>query len=167
MRFDPTLTPDTFDAVDALLDNTFPGDFESKLAKKLRAGGAMTAEHGLWDGASLIGYVAYSPVSVDGCTTSKTLLGLGPMAIASSQQGNGIGLDLLKQSVAATNADGVILLGHVGFYKHAGFGPAANFGLHFSDNPEMEAAFMALEVSKGAFHGVSGRIVYHSSFYEG
>ena len=166
MRFDSNITTPAFGAIEALLADAFPGDFENKLVEKLRAGGAMTVEHGLWDGDTLVGYVAYSPVSVEGQTTDKTLLGLGPMAISSKLQGKGIGLDLLKQSLVATKSDGVILLGHVNFYKHAGFGPAATHGLHFSNNSEIEAAFMALEITPAAFEKLSGRVVYHSSFYE-
>ena len=166
MRFDPYINVSHANEIRALVANAFPSDFENKLITKLRAGNAMHAEHGLWDDHKLIGHVAYSPVNVEGCSTSKILLGLGPMAIDPAYQGKGLGMQLLQQSLNTLTGDAVILLGHLGFYDKAGFKPAADFNLHFSDNAEIEAAFMALELSPDSLKGLKGRVLYHPAFYE-
>lgn len=166
MRFENSIGSEGQLQVPALLEATFPTDFEAKLVGKLREADALVEEHGLFDGDRLIGHVAYSPVAVKDCVTDKTLLGLGPMAIHPAHQGSGLGLRFLKDSVNALNADAVILLGHIGFYDKAGFGPASDHGLYFTKDPKTEKSFMVQALTPGALEGTAGQVIYHAAFYE-
>lgn len=160
------------DSIDILLLDAFESDMEAKLVKNLRAKDLLVAEHVLpvsedEDETALLAYIGYSEVSVDG-GDDLIILGLGPMAVASNAQGNGVGLDFLKFSIEALGEEGVnaiILLGHTAFYGKAGFKPAADYGLKFNDDPATAAAFMALELTEGCLAGCSGKVTYASDFY--
>ncbi|NVJ98436.1 MAG: N-acetyltransferase [Alphaproteobacteria bacterium] len=165
MRFDTHLTAEDSPNIEHLLLGVFPTEFEAHLVESLRRRQAIAAEHGLWDQGALVGYNAYSPVSIEGKSTKRQILGVGPMAIHVDYQGAGHGLRFLEESLKDVEADALVLLGHTAFYEKVGFRPAADFGLTFSDNAEMNAAFMALECWKGALDGLSGRVIYDKMFY--
>lgn len=166
MRFDTALTAEDGPNIDHLLRIVYPSEFEAHLVESLRRRQVIAAEHGLWDQGALVGYIAYSPVSVVGMETKRQILGLGPMAIHNDHQGAGHGRRFLEESLKEIEADALVLLGHTTFYEKVGFRPAADFGLTFSDDADQNAAFMALECWKGALEGHTGRIRYDQSFYE-
>ncbi|MFC4349839.1 GNAT family N-acetyltransferase [Kordiimonas lipolytica] len=165
MRFDTSLSAEDGPNIDHLLRTTYPTDFEARLVESLRTRRVMAAEHGLWDQGALVGYVAYSPVSIKDVDTKRQILGLGPLAIHNDYQGEGLGRRLLEESLKEVEADAIVLLGHTDFYERVGFRPAADFGLTFSDDREQNAAFMAMECWQGALEGLSGRVVYDTKFY--
>ncbi|TNE60728.1 MAG: N-acetyltransferase [Alphaproteobacteria bacterium] len=166
MLFKEHLSEDDRPNVEALLTHSFPTEFEADLVRRLGRAHKLTAEHTLWQHGALVGYLAYSRVIVEGADTERTFWGLGPMAIDSEYQGQGLALKLLKESFEETHADALFVLGHPGLYDKVGFRPAADFGLSFSDNPATEAAFMAMECWQGALSGLKGRVVYDRAFYE-
>ena len=159
------------EAVDQLLLAAFDGDAEAKLVKDLRAKDLLIAEHILpvsEEDDDTLAYIAYTEVSAESGGDDIEILGLGPMAVAPNAQGNGVGLDFLQFSIEAMAEEGVdaiVLLGHTGFYSKAGFKPAADFGLKFSDDPSYNEAFMAIELTPGALGKCSGKIIYASDFY--
>lgn len=167
MQFDNKLDAESGQNVDTLLRAVFPTEFEANLVQILRNERALTAEHGLWHQGALIGYVGYSPIEIEGSISSRTLLGVGPMAIDATLQNQGHGKKLLIESLETVAADGLVLLGHVGFYRHFGFEAAANHGLRFGEDGSREEAFMARELTAGAFNGLAGRVLYHKAFYGG
>lgn len=166
MRFDPNLTPDDASNVDSLLRAAFPTEAEAQLVAALRPSGKMVAEHGLWDQGALVGYIGYSRVLIEGKESKQQILGLGPMAIHSDYQRAGHGRRFLSESLKDIEADALVVLGHVDFYSRVGFQPAADFGLTFSDAPQQNAHFMALECWQGALSGHSGRVQYDRKFYD-
>jgi|GEM_PF-1598813 len=166
MRFETNLTAEDGPNIDHLLRTVYPTEFEAHLVESLRMRRVMAAEHGLWDHGALVGYLAYSPVTIKGADTKRQILGVGPMAIHNDYQGSGLGRKLLEESLKEVEADALVLLGHTAFYEKAGFKPASNYGLTFSDDPEQNAAFMALECWQGALEGLSGRVEYDRKFYD-
>jgi len=157
------------DAVDTLMREAFDSDFEAGLIKSLRSKGALIAEHILpvsEDDDDILAYIGYSEVEVE--KGDADILGLGPMAVTTNAQGNGIGLDFLLFSIEAMREDGVdaiVLLGHTDFYSKAGFRPAVDYGLKFGDDPAYQAAFMVKELRAGALANCSGIITYAPDFY--
>jgi len=165
MRFDPQLGIPNAPAINTLLRTAFPAPFEANLVHSLRDNHSCEAEHGLWDKETLVGYIAYSPVTAETNPLNRKILGIGPMALAPAYQGQGHGKVFLAQSLSQVEADAFVLLGHVGFYKQVGFSSAAGFDLRFGEDPRFEAAFMAIEACAGSLDTVSGKIQYHSAFY--
>lgn len=159
------------EAVDKVLLDAFEQDFEARLVKKLRAQGLMDAEHILpvsEEDDETLAYIGYTQVRVDGCDDID-ILGLAPMAVAPNAQGSGVGLDFLIYSISAMAEEGVdaiVLLGHKEFYSQAGFRPATEFNLKFSDDPIYEDAFMAIELTEGSLSNCSGIVTYAPDFYE-
>lgn len=70
----------------------------------------------------IVGHVAISPARLsDG---SPGWLGLGPIAVIPSRQGQGIGSKLMEEACGRCRdlgAEGVMLVGDVGFYSRFGF----------------------------------------------
>ncbi|SDE34337.1 GNAT family N-acetyltransferase [Kordiimonas lacus] len=166
MRFETELTAEDGPNIDHLLRTVYPTEFEAHLVESLRTRRIMAAEHGLWDQGALVGYIAYSPVTIEGMETKRQILGVGPMAIHTDYQGTGLGRKLLEESLKEVDADALVLLGHTAFYEKVGFKPAATYGLTFSDDAEQNAAFMALECWQGALEGLKGRVEYDRRFYD-
>ncbi len=162
---------DVIESVDQLLLDAFEQDFEAKLVKKLRAQGLMDAEHILpvsEEDDEILAYIGYTRVHIDGCD-ELDILGLAPMAVAPNAQGSGVGLDFLIYSISAMAEEGVdaiVLLGHKEFYSKAGFRPATEFNLKFSDDPAYEDAFMSIELTEGSLSNCSGIVTYAPDFYE-
>jgi putative acetyltransferase len=94
------------------------------------------------------------------------LVGLAPMAVAPGNQKQGIGSVLVREGLArcrAAGVEGVVVVGHAGYYPRYGFVPAQQFGLRCEYDVPADV-FMALEFSPGALSGVSGLVRYHPAF---
>ena len=112
------------EAIEALLDRAFgPGRF-ARSAYRLREAEAAVA--GLSyvcfskDGSELLGSIRYWAIHIGGM---EALL-LGPLAVHPQHQGEGIGLGLMKESLAAaekTGYGGVLLVGDAPYYRRVGF----------------------------------------------
>jgi putative acetyltransferase len=118
-------------------------------------------------GCRLVGHVLFTPATVTPEHGEAVgLLGLAPVAVLPSCQGQGIGTMLVEIGLERLRAEGypaVVVLGHPAYYPRFGFVPASHFGLRW----EMDApdeAFMALELSAGALAGVQGVVRFRSEF---
>ncbi len=110
------------------------------------------------DDGALVGHVALSPVSIaDG---AKGWYGLGPISVAPSRQGQGIGTQLMERALAELrrlNANGCVVLGDPSYYSRFGF--KAEPALVLPDIPP--EYFQAI-----LFRGVLpfGNVTYHEAF---
>ncbi len=121
----PTLPADA-QAIDAMLDDAFGADRHNRTAYRLRDG--QQPIQGLSfvvkDGPVLCGSISIWPVQLD---HTPALL-LGPIAIAPSCRGKGLGGALIRESLAAARIRGddiVMLVGDLDYYGRFGFGNAA------------------------------------------
>jgi len=84
------------------------------------------------DGNTVIGHV----IATWGRVGSQPLLGLGPLAVAPEYQHRGVG-SILMQEVHDRAQDGglagIVLLGHIGYYRRFGYEPAMARGIVPSD----------------------------------
>ena len=77
-----------------------------------------------------MGYVAFSPVTVEG--EELQWVGLAPLAVDESYRGQGIGRQLVYEGLDSLNEFGyaaVVTLGEPALYGRLGFEPAAAFDL--------------------------------------
>lgn len=146
-------------AIERLLDAAFgPGRF-AKAAYRLREG--VDPVEGLSfvarapDGG-LLGSVRYTAVTVG----ASPALMLGPLAVTPERQRNGIGLALIRDSLAAATAldHGLVLLvGDEAYYAKAGFARVP-LGRMTMPGPVDYARLLYRELRRGALEGVAGAI---------
>jgi putative acetyltransferase len=139
---------------------------EAELVAALRSAGALSlslvAEAP--DG-TLVGHIAFSPVTVDDRGDDR-LLGLAPLAVLPAWQGRGVGTALVEAGLARARAAGaalVFVLGDPAYYRRFGFRPAAKRGIAWEHAAPAEA-FMALELNPGAGAAPRGVLRYHAAF---
>ena len=151
--------------IDALLRRAFNGGGEADLVQSLREDGLITL--GLVatdDEGQVVGYVAFSSVSVEG--EELQWVGLAPLAVDEAWRGQGIGRQLVYDGLDSLNEFGyaaVVVLGDPALYGKLGFTPAARYDLHCRW-PGTEAAFQVHPLADDALNGVHGRVEYSDHF---
>lgn len=151
-------------AIEALLDASFgPGRF-GKTAYRLREGvdsipelNLVAIDHDEHGKEVLQGTIRYWPILVGG--TTPTLL-LGPIAVAGTLQGGGLGSKLIRMSLNKAIALGhtsVILVGDAPYYERFGFTRSLTLGMQMPGPVDMDR-LLGLELVEGALDGVSGMI---------
>jgi predicted N-acetyltransferase YhbS len=149
-------------AIEHLLDLSFGLSRRAKTSYRLREGSQAVqglsfvvrdAEIGL------AGAISYWPLKIGDAGASALLL--GPLAVHPNRQNLGIGLALMRESLARAKAKGhrlVILVGDLPYYGRVGFAmvPAGRLVLPGYADPER---LLFLELEAGAFSGVSGLVL--------
>lgn len=164
------------DAVDALLTASL-GEPEAKLARKLRRDGAALVELLAEQAGQLVAYGLASPVELvpsgrDYTDAAFRGAGLGPIAVAESRRGFGLGTALTQEllaTLAEYGLDWAVVLGDPGFYGRLGFKPASNLG--WDSVYQAGDAFQAMPLSGHTSPSAMpppdpGRIRYHRRFAE-
>jgi putative acetyltransferase len=108
----------------AFLNAPHTSHTEQFIVNALRAAGQLRVSLVAAEGATLLGHVALSPVTLSDGSTGW--YGLGPISVAPAHQGQGIGSALMQQALAALQtlgAAGCVLLGDPGYYARFGFAP--------------------------------------------
>lgn len=120
----PTQSSD-HDAIEHLLDLSFGAARRSKSSYRLREGN--TPEQGLSRvvrdvDLGVVGAISYWPLAI-GAKGTRALL-LGPLAVHPERQNMGIGLMLMRETLATAKAAGnrlVLLVGDAPYYARVGF----------------------------------------------
>src|SRR5690606_5515177 len=119
--------PDDVDPIRALTTRAFAGmafsdGSEPAIIDRLRAAGALTLSLVADMEGTVVGHVAFSPVTIsDG---SIGWYGLGPISVEPSMQHAGIGSRLVNEGLVrlrARDAAGCVLLGEPAYYRRFGF----------------------------------------------
>jgi len=119
------------------------------------------------DEGAIVGHILFTPVTLDTDRELK-VMGLAPMAVATSRQRQGIGAALVQAGLDECwqlGAAAVAVLGHAEYYPRFGFAPASNFGL-MSQYDVPDDVFMIVEGRRGALAGKHGLLRYHPAFAE-
>lgn len=151
--------------IDALLRRTFAGEAEANLIHDLREDGQITL--GLVatdDDGQVVGYVAFSPVCVEG--EELQWVGLAPLAVDEGWRGQGIGRQLVYEGLDSLNEFGyaaVVTLGDPALYSRFGFEPAARYDLH-CQWPDSRQTFQLHKLAEDALDGVHGLVEYSDHF---
>ncbi len=154
------------EAIGALITAAFLGHphsagTEAAIVRALRAAGALALSLVAACEERLIGHIAFSPITVDGC--AGAWFGLGPLAVAPPYQRQGVGAALVRQGLQQLRqrgAAGCVVLGDPAYYGRFGF--RSPTGLVYPGPPP--ELFMALAWQGPAPQGV---VAYHPCFEAG
>ena len=151
--------------IDALLRRTFGSDAEAQLVHDLREDGLITlGVVATDDEGQVIGYAAFSPVSVEG--EELQWVGLAPLAVDESLRRQGLAEKLVYEGLDSLNEfsyAAVVVLGDPAYYGRFGFKPAAAYGLNCRW-PDTESAFQVYPLAEDALNGVSGEVAFSAPF---
>jgi len=139
---------------------------EADLVDALRAAGALVLSGVAEIQETVIGHIAFSPVTIENRPESLVAVALAPLAVRPEWQRRGIGSALIRWSLDECQRDGhelVIVLGHADYYPRFGFTPAMQYGIR-CPFAVPEAAFMLLELRTGALAGRKGTVRYRPEF---
>ncbi len=95
---------------------------EATIVQRLRRAGALTLSLVAFQWETVVGHVAFSPVTVDG--QGLEWYGLGPVAVEPTLQRGGIGRALIEEGLARLRqmgAQGCVVLGEPEYYGRFGF----------------------------------------------
>lgn len=151
--------------VQALVTAAFGAPEEARVIASLRGKPGMIALVAERDGG-LLGHVLASTVEVTAGDSVHLGAGIGPLAVRTTSQGEGVGSALMRAVIERCREGGhrfAVLLGSPDYYRRFGFGPASAHGLRLAgDYPE--AAFQALALTDGGLDGVRGEARYDPAF---
>ena len=95
---------------------------EAQIIEALRRAGALSLSLVAQLNHQVVGHVAFSPVTITG--DAPGWYGLGPLSVAPSVQGSGVGTALVwhgLQTMRQRNAAGCVVLGEPAYYGRFGF----------------------------------------------
>ena len=142
----------------AFKDMPFSDQTEAGIIDALRADNALTLSLVAIEERTLVGHVAFSPVTINGETIDW--YGLGPVSVWPLHQRRGIGKALIQdgiQRLKDIGANGCVLLGDPRYYSRFGF--ECDPGLTYSPAPA--AFFQRLVFVPPA---PKGEVSYHAAF---
>lgn len=157
--------PGDYDAIEALLraafaDHPHSRQTEHLLVQDLREERALSLALVAEEAGHVVGYLAASPVSIDGAAVGW--LGLGPLAVLPSRQNAGIGSALAEACLERLRADGVagcVLVGDPAYYGRFGF--VVDASLEFPGIPAQYCQSLRLTPQAQA---VRGEVAFHPAF---
>jgi len=115
----------------------------------------------------IAGHILFTKISIKSDTgVLYESLALAPMAVLPKYQRQGIGSQLVEQSLEICKSLGyqsVIVLGHEHFYPKFGFVPAEKWNIR-APFPVPPNVFMANELADNGLKDVSGTVIYPPEF---
>ena len=149
-------------AIHAVHAGSFPTRAEADLVDALRAGGRLTVSLVAVTGVTVVGHVAFSPVSL---ADTPGGLGLAPVAVLPDWRRRGIAAELVHAGLEACDRAGasfVVVLGAPAYYERFGYRPARRWGLR--DEYGGGDAFQALELRCGTLSRCGALVRYAPEF---
>jgi len=146
-------------ARESLLDDAFGASRFEKTCERLRVGRrpAEGLAFALRESGRLVGTIRLWSVMAGGVPA----LLLGPLAVARSHEGRGLGSHLMRHALAEAAGRGhraVILVGDEAYYRRFGFKRASTENLVLPGPVERER-FLALELAEGALDDAFGLVI--------
>ena len=161
-------TPEDIDAIRVINTLAFERTSEADLVDTLRLNARPFLSIVAEQGGSIVGHLAFSPVTLDDRSGEELpiFLGLAPVAVHPDRQRQGIGSSLIRLGLGSCQGmrvAAVFVLGHPSYYPRFGFEVAARRGLR-CEYEVPEEAFLVAELIPGALDGRSGTVRYHEAF---
>ncbi|MFA5505582.1 MAG: N-acetyltransferase [Vulcanimicrobiota bacterium] len=120
--------PRDHDAISSILEAAFSkgkeyrGETEVAIVHGLREAGDLSVALVAEEDNQLVGYIAFSPVSVG--SVPSNWFGLGPLCVRPDRQGRGIGRALVEEGlrlIRSVDSEGCVVLGEPEYYGRFGF----------------------------------------------
>lgn len=169
-----TERPVDYAAVETLVEAAFANaaysdHSEHELVARLRRSSAFVPELSLVAevGEKIVGHILLTRAQIQNEQRSFETLALAPVSVHPNWQNKGVGSGLIReahQRAAQLGFGSVVLLGHSKYYPRFGYKPAVRYEISFPFEAPAENC-MAKELSKGAFSGLSGKVVYPQEFF--
>lgn len=153
-------TPEDYFAIGVVLVDAFNGAEEAEIVRKLRADGDALVELVAEQNDEIVGYCMFSRMASDG----GFFAALGPLAVATDHQREGIGQEIVREGIARCREAGVramVVLGHPDYYPRFGFSAAAT---KMFKGPYDRPAFMALDLAPGGL--AEGGVVRYAPAFD-
>lgn len=163
-------TPSDWEAISEVNRLAFGRESEARLVETLRESADFDSRLSLIaiKGDRVVAHLLFSGIIIETPKGEVPALALAPVAVRPEFQNQGIGSQLVRQSLQDCRNLGhkiVIVVGHPDYYARFGFSPARAVGLEVSF-PVPDEAFMVLELMPGALEGVKGTVKYPPAFSE-
>jgi putative acetyltransferase len=113
----------------------------------------------------VVGHIVFTPVTLN--RADGTGMGLAPMAVLPSYQGQGIGSKLVRYGLEHLRNAGcpfVVVLGHPAYYPRFGFERASHYRLQSQWDDVPDEAFMVVVNNPDALPGTGGVVRYRTEF---
>jgi putative acetyltransferase len=149
-------------AIHAVHAVSFPTEAEAHLVDALRASRRLTVSLVAVDAETVVGHVAFSPVSL---ADTPDGVGLAPVAVLPAWRRRGVADRLVDAGLRAcvrAGAGFVVVLGEPAYYERFGFRPARRWGLR--DEYGGGDAFQALELRPQALARCGAVVRYAPEF---
>lgn len=152
--------------IDQLLRNVFNRSKEADMVRRLRKEGLLTLGVVATDETTgnIIGYTAFSPVSVMG--QDQQWVALAPLAIANSYNQQTLAKQLISEGMNMLNEFGytaIVTLGDVDLYHQLGFKLAAHQQLYCA-LPNTEETFQLCILNNESTANITGLVTYSAPF---
>jgi len=155
------------DSIRHVNEQAFGQKEETEIVDKLRNRGAVTLSLVAVQDDQIVGYILFSPVTIESESTSFEAIALAPMAVLPAYQGKGTGSQLVHSGLEECQRLGheiVVVLGHPDYYPRFGFVLANPKGVD-CEFEVPEEAWMILELRQGALAGRSGKVKFQPEFH--
>lgn len=153
-------SPSTDDhaTIETLLDQAFGPDRHNKTSYRFRDGVDPLPELNMIarENGRLVGTIAYWPVVIGEAAVPALLL--GPVAVDPPLRGLGIGVTLIRRTLAKACREGhrlAVLVGDRDYYERFGFTMAEPHGIHMPGQPDR---LMVKALATDGLDGVAGAI---------
>ncbi|MEW8272405.1 MAG: N-acetyltransferase [Candidatus Thiodiazotropha taylori] len=155
------------EAIHQLNSVAFDNGPEAALVDKLRNSCQDYLSFVAVEEGSVIGHILFTPASMEDCSAAG--MGLAPMAVLPSHQGEGIGSRLVRYGLEYLRDAGcpfVIVLGHPDYYPRFGFELASKYQIHSQWEGVPDDAFMIAVFDQEVIPRHGGVARYRGEFDE-
>jgi putative acetyltransferase len=154
------------EAIRRVHERAFARDNEALLVDRLRDASAFLLSLVAVDGSDVVGHILFTRVEIASAGATISAVGLAPMAVLPSNQGHGIGSDLVREGLTRLREAGheiVVVLGYPAYYSRFGFRRASQFDVRWEHRAPDEA-FLLLELAPNALGARGGVARFRREF---
>ena len=151
--------PEDDGLISQVIEDAFGQSDEADLVDALCLSGDTVFSLVADDAGEIVGQILLSKLQAP-----EQCLALAPVSVLPNRQNQGIGSELIQQSIVRAKTEGwlaIFLLGEPAYYERFGF---TTYAADKFETEYPKSYFMALELSPNALAPLAGRVTYPSAF---